>query len=105
MDLYLLFHNSNEELHYSPYVDDQRPMKNIFHGTFAFLQDLHISARLLDQVDEIGGLSIRNYVKKTSERVAYAMRIISKKALLTKEGQQLLSGFDQALSDLQKMLS
>jgi HEXXH motif-containing protein len=99
LDVFTLFNNEEDERYYSPFVKDTRPMKSLFHGVFAFLQDLHISLRLLGQVKEIEGVSLEKYVTKTRERIKETLGTIHVHAKLTDHGSQILSGFDEALSD------
>ncbi|MBH8608354.1 HEXXH motif-containing putative peptide modification protein [Thermoactinomyces sp. CICC 10521] len=97
LDLYHLFENDPGVLFYSPFDDDQRPLTWIFHETFAFLQDIHISGRLLGAVEQIEDLSLERYLRKTSERVEKALDMIRKHARLTAEGERIVAGFEEAL--------
>ncbi|WP_019503202.1 JmjC domain-containing protein [Pleurocapsa sp. PCC 7319] len=100
-DVFKLFNNDISTMAYSPFVEEMRPLNTLAHGIFAFLQDIHLSLRIRDHIDQIDELSIERYIEKTSKKVQQGLNNLKRKSNLTIHGDQMISGFDEALSVIQ----
>lgn len=99
LDLFKLFEGGEETVHYSPFVRQVRPLANLFHGVFSFLQDLQMSRRLIGRVDEAGGPSIARYATNIGLRIEQALQIIRADARLTEQGQRLFEEFERSFRE------
>ena len=93
LDLFELFKNSESESFYSPFVNAERPLANLFHGVASFLNDVCISEKIHGKVQEFPEAPILKYIRKNLDRIDQALETIQKQAVLTESGQSVLQGF------------
>ena len=97
-DTFRIFLNDEETRAYSPFVKQQRPLYALAHGIFAFLQDLHLSVRLLGKVPQVADLSLERYVDKLRVAVRTGLDNLHTSARLDARGRELTAGFERALA-------
>ena len=97
LEIYRLYENSEDELYHSPFVDAERPLSALVHGIFSFLQDLHVTQRLIGRVEQVAHLSMEKYTFDVAARVKQALRTVQHNCQLTQDGQSLVRGFHEAL--------
>ena len=97
LDCYKLYRNPDDELHPSPFVGSLRPFSALLHGVFSFLQDIHITQRMVGHVPEIRGFSMERYLAKIKRRVTQAITTIREHAQLTPAGEELMQGCERML--------
>lgn len=98
LDVVRLSQNADDELFYSPFVDTSRPITALIHGVYAFLQDIHITRRMLS--GGVAGLSeapMEKYLQKIEARVRSTVATIRAHARLTEHGEVLVSGIERGL--------
>lgn len=96
LDLYSVAENAAEE-QYSPFVEVPRPLVNIFHGVFAFLNDVHMAIRCQEVFGPADGPAIAPYVKDITERLTVGLETLERHARVTEQGAQLLTAFRAAM--------
>jgi HEXXH motif-containing protein len=75
----------------SPVVDALRPMTFVFHGSFAFAQDLALTERLLPRAPSAERASMERYLDEVRTKVAAAFEVIEREAEVTEVGAAILS--------------
>lgn len=96
VDLFQIAHNA-EESFYSPFVDAERPLINLFHGVFAFLNDVHMARRSAAAGGNGDGPAIVPYIGDVTDRLRTALDTLVKNAQVTVHGQQLLDAFQAGM--------
>ncbi|WP_370132024.1 HEXXH motif-containing putative peptide modification protein [Streptacidiphilus sp. EB103A] len=96
LDLYQVTANADEE-RYSPFVEVPRPMVNLFHGVFAFLNDVQMAIRCADAFGPADGPPIAPYVDDITDRLSVGLDTLERHAQVTEQGAQLLDGFRAAM--------
>ncbi|WP_437798663.1 aKG-HExxH-type peptide beta-hydroxylase [Sorangium sp. So ce693] len=99
LDVFRLATNPDDELHPSPFVPMPRPMSALFHGAFSFIQDLHMTRRMLNGgVPSPPEAPMEKYLQKIEGRVKMAIGTILRRARLTPEGDAIVAGMERALA-------
>jgi HEXXH motif-containing protein len=73
----------------SPVVQANRTLPFVFHGCFAFCQDILLTRRLLPALTDVPTASIEQYLQKTTDKVAAAVEVLGKHAVFAPVGQAI----------------
>lgn len=98
VDLFPICRNSDETV-VSPVVGAERPLINVFHGAYAFSQELALTRRLIGAVPDLPGLSMTRYLQRTTDKVASALAVLERVADPEPVGAALMREVRAVLDD------
>lgn len=81
----------------SPVVNAPRPMSFVFHGCFAFAQDVALTARLLPLAPAAERASMARYLDEVRNKARAAMDLLRREAHTTSVGAAVLDEISQVL--------
>ncbi|MCX4245100.1 aKG-HExxH-type peptide beta-hydroxylase [Paraliomyxa miuraensis] len=81
----------------SPVVDAERPMSFVFHGCFAFAQDVALTERLLPLAAAAERASMERYLDQCRRKAGAALDVLRRDARLTTVGSTVLEEIAQVL--------
>jgi HEXXH motif-containing protein len=81
----------------SPVVRAERPMSFVFHGCFAFAQDVALTERLLPVAPPAERASMERYLDETRRKAGAALELLQRQAETTAVGATVLDEIAQVL--------
>lgn len=81
----------------SPVVRAERPMSFVFHGCFAFAQDVALTERLLSMAPAGEHASMERYLDETRRKAGAALELLRREATLTAVGSTVADEIAQVL--------
>jgi len=99
LDVHRLVLNPDREQYRSPFTGSERPMVNLVHGVFSFVQEVALNTRLYGHVVEHPGYELGTYTKTLVERIDEALGTIRRDGRLTEAGEALIHQVELALDE------
>lgn len=81
----------------SPVVNAARPISFVFHGCFAFIQDVVVTERLLPSASNSERASMERYLDEARRKTAEALKVLRRETAPTAVGEVVLSEIAEAL--------
>lgn len=99
LDVHRLVLNPDREQYRSPFTGSDRPMVNLVHGVFSFVQEVALNTRLYGHVYEHPGYELASYTGMLVERIGEALDTIRRHGRLTSSGDSLIHRIELALDE------
>jgi HEXXH motif-containing protein len=91
VDLFPLAENPDDVV-FSPFVAQDRPLTSLLHGIFAFLNDIQMAIRCEPSFRDTAGPAIAPYIDKTFAQLDEALRTLHATIRPTHQGERLVHG-------------
>jgi HEXXH motif-containing protein len=88
IDLFPLCANPNVVV-VSPVVQADRTLPFVFHGCFAFCQDILLTRRLIPALQDAPTASLEKYLRETTDKVSAALEVLDQHAVFEPVGRSI----------------